>query len=193
MSDGRDRVICCTWNDMTQSWTRSRNRTRSSDSNGDGNAKSGPIAGRERTPEGRRRQDYTGRSSPQRVRFPVAWHQACFKTTSSGCRSSAGSSPIQCWMQSTTADHRLSARPAICCFGAEPARPSARSPGRLAPQPNLTMKGRNPETVLHAVAEWHRRLGRERYRKVISSGAERNAAFSFRRRRRRQSQGLHSH
>ena len=65
-------------------------------------------------------------------------------------------------------DHRLSTRPAICCFGAEPARPSARSARRLAPQPNLTMKGRNPETVLRAVAEWHRRLGRERYRKVIS-------------------------
>jgi hypothetical protein len=30
----------------------------------------------------------------------------------------------------------------------------------VPPQPNLTMKGRNPETLLAAVAAWHRRLGR---------------------------------
>ena len=41
-------------------------------------------------------------------------------------------------------------------------------PGRLAPQPNLTMKGRNPEAVLRAVAEWHRRIGRPRSDKPVS-------------------------
>jgi hypothetical protein len=29
----------------------------------------------------------------------------------------------------------------------------------VPPQPNLTMKGRNPESLLRAVSTWHRRLG----------------------------------
>lgn len=42
--------------------------------------------------------------------------------------------------------------------------PDVGAPGapRLVPaQPNLSMKGRNPETLLRAVTAWHRRLGRE--------------------------------
>jgi hypothetical protein len=50
-------------------------------------------------------------------------------------------------------------------FVATALNPRAGRPGEprlLAPQPNLTMKGRNPETLLAAVNEWHRRLGRDR-------------------------------
>jgi hypothetical protein len=52
-------------------------------------------------------------------------------------------------------------------------------PGRLAPQPNLTMKGRNPEAVLRAVTEWHRRLGRERHKKVISWAPSEMPGYRF--------------
>jgi hypothetical protein len=48
-------------------------------------------------------------------------------------------------------------------FVATEPNPRAEQPGqplRLPAQPNLTMKGRSPETLLAAVAEWHRRLGR---------------------------------
>jgi PcfJ-like protein len=34
-------------------------------------------------------------------------------------------------------------------------------PRLVPPQPNLTMKGRDPKTLLRSVADWHRRLGRE--------------------------------
>jgi PcfJ-like protein len=43
--------------------------------------------------------------------------------------------------------------------------PEAHRPGApllVAAQPNLSMKGRNPEALLRAVLVWHRRLGRER-------------------------------
>jgi hypothetical protein len=56
-------------------------------------------------------------------------------------------------------------------FVASVPNPNAHLPGQprlLAPQPHLTMKGRNPERVLRAVAEWHRRLGRDRSRRAIS-------------------------
>ena len=56
-------------------------------------------------------------------------------------------------------------------FVASVPNPNAQLPGQprmLAPQPHLTMKGRNPATVLRAVAEWHRRLGHNRWRKAIS-------------------------
>jgi hypothetical protein len=36
----------------------------------------------------------------------------------------------------------------------------AGAPRLVPPQPNLTMKGRSPETLLRVVAAWHRRLGR---------------------------------
>ena len=52
-------------------------------------------------------------------------------------------------------------------------------PGRLAPQPKLTMKGRNPQTVLRAVTEWHRRLGRARTRKAISWAPSGMPAYRF--------------
>ncbi len=39
-------------------------------------------------------------------------------------------------------------------------------PLRVPPQPGLTMKGRNPVTLLRAVEQWHRRLGRERNARV---------------------------
>jgi PcfJ-like protein len=48
--------------------------------------------------------------------------------------------------------------------------PDAAIPGQplLAPQqPNLTMKGRDPETLLRSVAEWHRSLGRQKSGKVV--------------------------
>ncbi len=41
--------------------------------------------------------------------------------------------------------------------------PAANLPGQpllVPPQPNLTMKGRSPATLLRAVTEWHRRLAR---------------------------------
>src|SRR5262249_27730671 len=48
-------------------------------------------------------------------------------------------------------------------FVASAPNPLAHLPGQpllVAPQPNLTMKGRCPEALLAAVAAWHRRLGR---------------------------------
>jgi hypothetical protein len=55
-------------------------------------------------------------------------------------------------------------------FVASVPNPEAHLPGRplrVAPQPNLTMKGRNPETLLRSVAEWHRRLGRVKAGAVV--------------------------
>ncbi len=49
--------------------------------------------------------------------------------------------------------------------------PRAHLPGqprRLPRQPNLSMKGRTPETLLRAVADWHSDLGRERAAPVTS-------------------------
>jgi PcfJ-like protein len=48
--------------------------------------------------------------------------------------------------------------------------PDAAIPGRpllIPPQPNLSMKGRDPETLLRSVAEWHRTLGRHKSGKMI--------------------------
>jgi hypothetical protein len=56
-------------------------------------------------------------------------------------------------------------------FVASIPNPEARLPGQprlVAPQPNLTMKGRSPETLLRSVAEWHRRLGRQKTGNVTS-------------------------
>ena len=67
-------------------------------------------------------------------------------------------------------------------FVASVPNPNAHLPGRprlLAPQPNLTMKGRNPATVLRAVADWHRRLGRSRSRKAIAWAPSGMPAFRF--------------
>ena len=52
-------------------------------------------------------------------------------------------------------------------FVASVANPLAGQPGQprlVPPQPNLTMKGRDPESLLRAVAQWHRRLGRAVHR-----------------------------
>ena len=52
--------------------------------------------------------------------------------------------------------------------------PRAGEPGQprmIAAQPHLTMKGRSPQTLLAAVAEWHRRLGRERTERPIQWAA----------------------
>ena len=38
--------------------------------------------------------------------------------------------------------------------------PDCRASLLLPPQPNLTMKGRDPAGLLHSVEQWHRRLGR---------------------------------
>ncbi len=54
-------------------------------------------------------------------------------------------------------------------FVASVPNPAAHSPGQprlVPPQPNLTMKGRNPVTLLRSVADWHRQLGRDRTKKV---------------------------
>ena len=48
-------------------------------------------------------------------------------------------------------------------FVASVPNPLAGLPGQPAlvpPQPNLTMKGRDPESLLHSIDQWHRRLGR---------------------------------
>jgi PcfJ-like protein len=48
-------------------------------------------------------------------------------------------------------------------FVASMPNPLAGLPGQpalVAPQPNLTMKGRDPESLLHSINQWHRRLGR---------------------------------
>lgn len=37
----------------------------------------------------------------------------------------------------------------------------------VIPQPNLVMKGRDRGTLLRAVAEWHRRLGRQKSRSIL--------------------------
>jgi len=55
-------------------------------------------------------------------------------------------------------------------FVASVPNPDAASPGQpllVPPQPNLAMKGRDPGTLLRAVAEWHRRLGRQKSRNVL--------------------------
>ncbi len=55
-------------------------------------------------------------------------------------------------------------------FAASVPNPNAAIPGQprlVPPQPNLTMKGREPESLLRSVAEWHRRLGRQKSGKVI--------------------------
>jgi hypothetical protein len=41
-------------------------------------------------------------------------------------------------------------------------RGQPRGPLLIPPQPNLTMKGRTPETLVRAVEGWHKRLGSER-------------------------------
>ncbi len=54
-------------------------------------------------------------------------------------------------------------------FVASVPNPAAHLPGQprlVPPQPNLTMKGRNPVTLLRSVADWHRQLGRERTKKA---------------------------
>jgi hypothetical protein len=54
-------------------------------------------------------------------------------------------------------------------FVASMPNPHAHLPGQarlVPPQPNLTMKGRDARTLLRCVADWHRRLGRERGGKV---------------------------
>ena len=47
--------------------------------------------------------------------------------------------------------------------------PDAALPGQpplVPPQPNLAMKGRDPETLLRSVADWHRRLNRQKAARV---------------------------
>ncbi len=54
-------------------------------------------------------------------------------------------------------------------FVASVPNPNATLPGQpllLPPQPNLTMKGRDPETLLRSVADWHRRLNRQKAARV---------------------------
>ena len=54
-------------------------------------------------------------------------------------------------------------------FVASVPNPDAVLPGQpllVPPQPNLVMKGRDPGTLLRAVAEWHRRLGRHKAGRV---------------------------
>ena len=46
-------------------------------------------------------------------------------------------------------------------------RGQPRQPLFVAPQPNLTMKGRTPEAMLRAVDRWHRRLGSTRPAVVV--------------------------
>ncbi len=56
-------------------------------------------------------------------------------------------------------------------FVASVPNPDVTTPGRpllVAAQPNLTMKGRDPATLLRAVAEWHRQLGRQKAAQVTS-------------------------
>ena len=68
-------------------------------------------------------------------------------------------------------------------FVASVPNPAAHLPGQprlVPPQPNLTMKGRNPVTLLRSVADWHRQLGRERTKKAILLGAQRDRALPLR-------------
>lgn len=60
-----------------------------------------------------------------------------------------------------------------------PAAHLAGQPRLVPPQPNLTMKGRDPAILLRSVAEWHRRLGRDLARKGTCWEASRFAAFTW--------------
>ncbi len=67
-------------------------------------------------------------------------------------------------------------------FVAEVPNPSAHLPGqpRLVPrQPNLTIKDRDPETLLQAIAEWHQSLASHRTRRPTSWTASGIAPFVF--------------
>jgi hypothetical protein len=67
-------------------------------------------------------------------------------------------------------------------FVASVPNPEANLPGRpllVPPQPNLTMKGRNPETLLRSVAQWHRRLGREKAHAAVRWVPTGLVPFSF--------------